>query len=46
MFTGISGSWISRRASTMTEAVKGKSVDEARAYFEAFLKMAKGELPP
>ena len=30
-------------ASTMTEAVKGKTLDEARAYFGAFVAMVKGE---
>ena len=30
-------------ASTMTEAVKGKTLAEARAYFEGFLQMVRGE---
>lgn len=33
-------------ASTMTEAVKGKTVAEARKYFENFLAMVKGEGEP
>ncbi|MGF1466599.1 MAG: Fe-S cluster assembly sulfur transfer protein SufU [Sandaracinaceae bacterium] len=30
-------------ASTMTEAVKGKTLAEAKAYFEGFLAMVRGE---
>ena len=33
-------------ASTMTEAVKGKTLAEARAFFERFLGMVKGEEEP
>ena len=33
-------------ASTMTEAVKGKTIDEAKAYFEGFIPMVKGEADP
>jgi nitrogen fixation protein NifU and related proteins len=33
-------------ASTMTEAVKGKTIAEARAYFEDFIAMVKGEAEP
>ncbi|GAB5548949.1 MAG: SUF system NifU family Fe-S cluster assembly protein [Sandaracinaceae bacterium] len=33
-------------ASTMTEAVKGKTLGEARAYFEKFIAMVKGEEEP
>jgi nitrogen fixation NifU-like protein len=30
-------------ASTMTEAVKGKTLEEARAFFEGFIHMVRGE---
>jgi len=33
-------------ASTMTEAVKGKTLGEARDYFEKFIAMVKGEEEP
>jgi nitrogen fixation NifU-like protein len=33
-------------ASTMTEAVKGKTIAEARAWLEAFIEMAKGSAEP
>lgn len=33
-------------ASTMTEAVKGATVAQARAYFERFIPMVKGESEP
>lgn len=33
-------------ASTMTEAVMGKTLTEARAFFEAFLEMVRGESEP
>jgi len=33
-------------ASTMTEAVKGKTLAEAKQYFDTFLAMVKGEAEP
>lgn len=45
-FTGQGCAISTASASTMTEAVKGKTVAEAKAFFERFLAMVKGEEEP
>lgn len=45
-FTGSGCAISTASASTMTEAVKGKTVREARDFFEAFVGMVKGEVEP
>ena len=42
-FTGVGCAISTASASTMTEAVKGKTITAARAFFEAFIPMVKGE---
>ena len=45
-FTGAGCAISTASASTMTEAVKGKTLADARAYFESFLGLVKGEVDP
>ena len=45
-FTGAGCAISTASASTMTETVKGKSLEQARAYFENFLAMVLGEAGP
>lgn len=45
-FQGVGCAISTASASTMTEAVKGKTVAEARELFGAFLAMVKGEAEP
>ena len=45
-FTGAGCAISTASASTMTETVKGKTLEEARAYFAAFLALVKGEADP
>ena len=45
-FSGTGCAISTAAASTMTEAVMGKTVEEARAFFEAFVSMVRGESEP
>lgn len=45
-FTGAGCAISTASASTMTEAVMGKTVQEAQAFFEAFVSMVRGESEP